>query len=109
VWYSNDKFKAEKGSKKEPKAVDEDVRFPWEYGKFEQSDREATQARLEEAFAYNARTDRGRTGRSSRNNGVVHVTKGKSENAEKRRQKPLLGLPSTQNVMSRWNRQNGSD
>lgn len=103
VWYSNDKYKVEKPSYTSyKKAPDGEVKFPWEYGKFEQPDREAIQARLEKAFQYEARSDRG--GR------VTHVTrKGKSENAEKRTQRPLLGLPSTQGVQSRWSRANGDD
>lgn len=99
VWYSNDRYKAEKPSKKN----DGEVRFPWERGKFEQPDRDAVEARLVAAFQHQARTDRG--GR------VTHVTrdKGKSENGEKRKQRPLLGLPSTQGVSSRWSRTNGDD
>jgi hypothetical protein len=100
VWYSNDRFKPEKPSKKgwEP---DGQVKFHWEYGKFENSDREEVQSRLEEAFAnrvrYSPRTDRGVER-------VVHVTRNKgSENAQ-RRQRPLLGCPTTQVVNSQWNR-----
>lgn len=95
VWYSNDKYKSVRsytylgsrsGSTSEPK-------FPWEYGKFEQPDRAAIQERLEQAFQYEARHDRGTKDARKR--------KGKSENGEKRKQRPLLGLPST-GVESHW-------
>ena len=100
VWYSNDRYKVEKPSNS--KSSDGEVKFPWEYGKFEQPDREEIQARLDYAFRHDARTDRG--GR------VTHVTRrGKSENAEKRKQRPLLGLPSTRGMQSRWSRANGND
>jgi predicted glutamine amidotransferase len=100
VWYSNSNYKAEKSWKTEYWSsmtrgiMGENVEFPWERGKFEQSaeERAAIQARLEEAFRIDQRTDRG----GNRKN------KGKgSENAQKRRQRPLLGCPTTQ-VTSRW-------
>lgn len=101
VWYSNDKYKVEKGlvasTAHKVVTTDGEVKFPWELGKFEKTDREATQARLDAVFGHVVRTDRG--GRSET---VTHVTKGKSENGQKRRQKPLLGLPSTQKVFSKW-------
>jgi predicted glutamine amidotransferase len=80
VWYSNDRYKKESGKSSKTE------RFPWELGKFENTDREEVQKRLEEAFRFHARRE----------------STGKSENARKReKQKPLLGLPSTQ-VHSRW-------
>jgi hypothetical protein len=104
VWYSNDRFKPEKPVSQSTTTVGEQKRFAWEYGKFEQPDREETQRRLEEAFAsapeYRGRTDRG--GKGSR---VVHVTRERgSENGARRlRQRPLLGCPTTQQVQTYWN------
>ena len=104
VWYSNDRYKAEKPSKKSYGSYASaesmgDTRFPWELGKFEQNDRVAIQQRLDEAFKYHPRTDRASANR------VVHVTaKNKGSENATRRQRPLLGLPSTHGVDSRWSK-----
>lgn len=108
VWYSNDRFKPEKPSSQTGTGVatGEQRRFHWEYGKFEQPDREETQKRLEEAFAagleYSPRTDRGSSRGSNR---VVHVTRerGSENGARKVRQRALLGCPTTQRVQTYWN------
>lgn len=99
VWYSNGNYKKKRSWKgyssyfSSGSSNAENMEFPWERGKFEAtaSERAEIQKRLEDAFKMDQRTDRG---------GGRRKGKG-SENANRRRQRPLLGCPTTQ-VISRW-------
>lgn len=99
MWYSNTTYKSSrswKGFTSYHSSSDDELRFPWEQGKFEASSQERAeiQRRLEEAFRLEHRKEHEGNRRKGKGKG--------SENANKKhRQRPLLGCPTTQ-VTSRW-------
>jgi len=101
VWYSNDRFKPDL-----PR-VSGNTRVIYPVTQAASYSREQRQLELEQAFdglEYKSRTDRSSgSRRGNRSSGVVHVSRG-SENT-RRRQKALLGCPTTRLSESYWDSQ----